>query len=232
MPSISCHGKGGKHSRKRICQFHGEVKTYRAQFAAPTAPQLRMYTEFMRATTLLFVVTALSLLGCGESPTVERDGRPFDLWEGRHRAIGTVLIFTRSDCPISNRYAPTVRSLCQKYQNLGIDFFLVYVDRRDDAEKIKRHLEEYQYPCPGLHDPAHQLVAECGVSVTPEAAVFDSQHKIVYRGRIDNLYLDFGSARGEATTHELADALEAVASKRPVSQSSTTAVGCYIVDLK
>jgi hypothetical protein len=180
--------------------------------------------------TALFVMPFFA--GCGAAPPVELDGRPFDLWKGREKALATVLIFTRSDCPISNRYAPVVRSLCDQYQKRAIDFFLVYVDRHDDAEKIRQHREEYHYPCPGLHDASHRLVAECGATVTPEAVVFNSRREMIYRGRIDDTYLDFGKSRPEATTHELADALEAVANNRPVTQPRTTAVGCYISDLR
>jgi hypothetical protein len=175
---------------------------------------------------------ASCLLGCGKSTSIRRDGQPFDLWKGREHATATVLIFTRTDCPISNRYAPTVRALWEQFRNRGIDFFLVYVDPRDDAERMRHHLEEYHYPCPGLHDPKHELVARCGATVTPEAVVFDAQRKIAYRGRIDDLYIEFGKSRDEASTHELADVLDAVASNRPVVQPFTTAVGCYISDLE
>jgi hypothetical protein len=166
------------------------------------------------------------------SASVELDGRSFDLWKGRESAVGTVLVFTRSDCPISNRYAPLLSSLCEDYRQCGIDFFLVYVDPHEDSESIRRHLKEYQYPCPGLRDPLHTLVADCGATVTPEAVVFDSQHEIVYRGRIDDQYADFGQSRTEASTHELAEALEAVVTGQPVAQPSTKAIGCYISDLK
>jgi hypothetical protein len=206
----------------------------------------------MREGLILPLLAMASLVGCTDSAppiipqelsgpgvanrsdlaTVQLDGRPFELWEGRERAVCTVLVFTRTDCPIANRYAPTLRSLCEHYQPAGVDFFLVYVDPDEDSEDIHRHMQEYQYTCPGLHDPSHRLVAECGATVTPEAVVFDSQRKMVYRGRIDDLYADFGRSRNEASTHELADALEAVVSKRPVAQTYTKAVGCYISDLK
>jgi hypothetical protein len=68
--------------------------------------------------------------------------------------------------------------------------------------------------------------------VTPESVVFNARREIVYRGRIDDLYVDFGKSRPEPTTHELADAVEAVANGQPVRVGSTKAVGCYISDLK
>ena len=189
---------------------------------------------------ILWALAVAAFLGCGDSAdsgknasgSLELDGRPFDLWKGREASSATVVIFTRSDCPISNRYAPTVRSLCEAYQEEGVDFFLVYVDPKETSESIRRHREEYQYACPGVRDPLHALVRMCGATVTPEAVVFDSHRKIVYRGRIDDLAASFGESRAEATTHDLADAIEAALAGRPVVASQTEAVGCYIGDLQ
>jgi hypothetical protein len=68
--------------------------------------------------------------------------------------------------------------------------------------------------------------------VTPEAAVYTPDHRLVYRGRIDDWYVDFGKPRAAPTTHDLEDALEAVLGGRPVADARTTAVGCFIGDLK
>ena len=56
--------------------------------------------------------------------------------------------------------------------------------------------------------------------------------KIAYRGRIDNWYSELGKSRSAATTHDLADAIEATLAGRPVAEPVTKAVGCYIEDLK
>jgi hypothetical protein len=54
--------------------------------------------------------------------------------------------------------------------------------------------------------------------------------KVVYRGRIDDRYVDLGLERPAATTHDLGDALEAVMTGKPVAHPTTQAVGCYIAD--
>jgi hypothetical protein len=83
-----------------------------------------------------------------------------------------------------------------------------------------------------LRDPEHKLVKQSQAQITPEAAVFDSNGRLVYHGRIDNLYEDFGHARKSATTHELSDAIEAAIAGKPLSGKATPAVGCYISDLE
>ena len=55
--------------------------------------------------------------------------------------------------------------------------------------------------------------------------------RMVYRGRIDDRYVDFGQTRVAATSHDLQDAVEAALAGRSVSPSRTTAIGCFIIDL-
>ena len=68
--------------------------------------------------------------------------------------------------------------------------------------------------------------------ITPEAAVFAPDREMVYRGRIDDRYVDFGKTRARATRHDLTDALEAVLAGESVPNPRTEAVGCFIADLR
>ncbi len=142
-----------------------------------------------------------------------------------------VLIFTRSDCPISNRYAPEVKKIVEQFKPLQVRFWLVYPDPSLTVEKIREHLREYDYPCPGLRDPDHDLVKIAGASITPEVAVYDRSHRLVYRGRIDDRYVDFGKSRPQPTQRDLHDVLDALWAGTDVTFRSATAIGCRIADL-
>jgi len=83
-----------------------------------------------------------------------------------------------------------------------------------------------------LRDSERVLVKRANATITPEAAVFDPQGRLLYHGRIDNWYEDAGRARPAATTHELQSAVEAAISGKPVPLASANAVGCYISDLE
>jgi peroxiredoxin len=122
----------------------------------------------------------------------------------------SVFLFVRSDCPIANRYAPELRRLQEEYSPRGIRFWLVYVDPRESAESIRSHVADYRLPGRILRDSSHDLVRLTGARVTPEAAVFDSGGRLVYRGRIDDRYPDFGKARAKPDRRDLMLALEAV----------------------
>ncbi len=144
---------------------------------------------------------------------------------------GLVLIFIRNDCPISNRYAPTIQELVRSLRPRGIDFWLVDPDPRSSCEEVRAHLQEYALPCGALLDPTHRLVARADAQVTPQAALFDRTGRLRYSGRIDDRFVDFGVARAKATTHELRDAVEALLEGRDFPSSSAPAIGCLIADL-
>jgi len=166
----------------------------------------------------------------GLLPALGLDGRIVDPFVmGDAKAV--VLIFLRTDCPISNRYAPELQRIGAKFTGRQVRFWLVYPDKNEPAEEIRRHAAEYRYPGEALRDPNRELVRAAQVSVTPEAAVFLPGKKLVYHGRIDDRVIDFGKVRPQASSHDLEDALEAVLAGRSVAQPSTKAIGCYISDL-
>jgi thiol-disulfide isomerase/thioredoxin len=157
-------------------------------------------------------------------------GKPFDPFRAANGKV-VVLIFMRTDCPISNRYAPTIQQLSTQHRE-DAKFFLVYPDKKETPEVIRKHDREFGYTFAALRDPHHVLVKQSQAQITPEAAVFDTSRRLVYHGRIDNLYEDFGHARKSPTTHELADAIESAIAGQPLSPNATPAVGCYISDLE
>jgi hypothetical protein len=178
------------------------------------------------STAALLVLTLPSLL-TAQKTALHLDGTPADvLLEAAGKPV--VLIFVRTDCPISNRYGPVIQRIGSEY-SAQVALWLVYPNKTASAEKIRRHEREYGYKLPALRDPQHALVTLAQVQVTPEAAVFDSKHRLLYHGRIDDLYQDFGRARPAATTHELDDAIQAALSGK-TPPPNTPGVGCYIAD--
>ena len=80
-----------------------------------------------------------------------------------------VFLFTRTDCPISNRYAPEVQRLHGEYADRGVHFWLVYPDPEEEPDDIRQHLRDYGYTFEALRDVRHTLVERTGATVTPEA---------------------------------------------------------------
>jgi hypothetical protein len=142
----------------------------------------------------------------------------------------TVLIFVREDCPVSSRYAPVLQEIASRYTE-NAKFWLVFPDKSETAAAMRNYVSQYGYTFPTLRDPAHSLTKLSRVQITPEVAVFDRGHHLVYDGRIDDWYISLGSARPAPTTHELESALQAAVSGKKVTESEVRGVGCYISDL-
>ncbi len=140
----------------------------------------------------------------------------------------TVLVFVHPECPIANRYAPEIQRLSSKFEASGVIFWLVYPDSDFSEEDISKHAREYRYSLPVIRDETHKLVKKSKVRVTPEAAVFDARGRLLYHGRIDDRYVDFGKARPEPTHRDLQNAIEACLAGKRLTEKETHAIGCNI----
>jgi hypothetical protein len=148
-------------------------------------------------------------------------------------APATVLLFVATHCPISNRYAPTMRALAEAWRARGVAAWLVYPDPDDDPAAIRAHQAELSLGLPTARDPLHALVARTGARVTPEAAVFrPGAAAPAYRGRIDDRVAEYGKMRAQASAYELRDAVDAVLRGEDPQAAGGPAIGCYISDLR
>ena len=158
-------------------------------------------------------------------------GAPVDALQAPAGTRAIVYLFTSTDCPISNRYAPEVRRLAEAFGSKGVVFRLVYPNPSEDARAIREHMAAYSYTgiAEAVRDPTRALVTFTGVQVTPEAAIVAGGN-VVYRGRIDDRYVDLGRERPAPTRRDLFEALTAVVAGKPVPHATTQAVGCFISD--
>ena len=147
---------------------------------------------------------------------------------GEADANATVIYFVTHDCPISNRYQPEIGRICEEYAAKEVRCLLAYVDPTVSDQEIRDHQVAYSSDLPAIHDADHELVQLAGATVTPEAALFDDDGRLVYRGRIDNLYAALGTPRRRPTERDLRNALEESLAGRPVTRARTQPVGCFI----
>lgn len=185
----------------------------------------------------VFLALAGAATATGASATVPRvvdlDGSAVaDLAPGGARAV--VLLFLRADCPLSNRYAPEIVALQERYRDRHVAIWLVYPDPEATPASIRAHLAEHALALSGLRplrDPHHDLAALAKVRVTPEAALLSPEGTLAYHGRIDDRYATLGRPRPAATRRDLEEAIDALLAGRPVATAETAAVGCAIADL-
>jgi len=162
----------------------------------------------------------LSLLSTFATATADRPAQTDRL---------TVYVFTTTDCPIASRYAPEIQRLAAKYQQFA-RFVLVYPVAADTPDLINAYQKKYAYALESIRDTDQKLVKLTGATVSPEVAVMRGA-QVLYRGRIDDRYIELGKERPNPTRRDLESALDLITTGRPVAVKQTRAIGCILADL-
>lgn len=140
----------------------------------------------------------------------------------------TVFIFVATECPNSNTYAPILARLYRQYAPRGVAFFNVYSDPSESASTVRKHDVDFQTPFPALLDPTQTLAHQTGARSTPEVAILGPSGQLLYRGRIDNRFIEPGKTRYQPTENDLDEALGAILHGKPVAHPVTKSIGCAI----
>jgi len=182
------------------------------------------------ASALFALLAGTGLPGATALTATDTDGRMWSLLAPAAHQLD-LLFFVATDCPISNRYAPEIARICRDYRARGVRCFLVYPDAGLDNATVSAHVREYGLAraAPAIVDRDHALVHAAGPRVTPEAALYSSAGR-VYRGRIDDLYIDVGRSRRQATQHDVRLRIDAALVGRSIAPAETEAVGCFIAN--
>ena len=85
----------------------------------------------------------------------------------------TVLIFYSTECPISNSYSPTLKSLVESFPAEKVKWVGVCVDPDLSDADVKTHARDFSLKFPVARDKHGALARKLGAKVTPEAFVID-----------------------------------------------------------
>jgi thiol-disulfide isomerase/thioredoxin len=140
----------------------------------------------------------------------------------------SVFIFVAIDCPNSNTYAPVLARLYREYSQRGFSFYNVYSDPSGNADAVRKHDADYLVPFPALLDMHQTLARQTGARSTPEAVILGPDGQELYRGRVDDRFVDFGKTRFHPTQDDLGEALDAILQGKPVPHPVTKVLGCAI----
>jgi mono/diheme cytochrome c family protein len=196
-------------------------------------------------TTLAFAVALSTLAGFGAvgafaPPRALADDRSvagfeaIDLAGRVHRLGGRsgtapfALVFLGVDCPISRKAIPKLNELVKEKAPPNapvVELFGVLSDPALKRAKAVTFQKEWAVAPPLLLDTSGELAATLQPTHVPEAFVF-ANGALVYRGAIDDAFVEVGQERAQVKSRWLADALDAVASGAAPAVKSTTPVGC------
>lgn len=144
--------------------------------------------------------------------------------------VATVVMFICNHCPYVRHIIEEVVRLANDYQPADVSF--VAINSNDANEypedapiKMKDYAERYGYPFPYLYDEDQTVAKAYDAACTPDFFVYDSDLKLVYRGRMD------GATPGNdvpVTGKELRAALDALLSGDQPPAEQHPSIGCSI----
>ena len=152
-------------------------------------------------------------------------GKPWKLSEQAKQAEAVVLYFNSTECPVTNRYLPSLTALHKELTKRKVAIVSINSNQHNTAEEIAKHATEFNVTFPALHDAKGDVTRSFGVTRTAEAILLDSQLKLRYRGVIDDRF-ERGVTRPRANNHYLADAINSVLSRRMVQTPITDVEAC------
>jgi peroxiredoxin len=157
----------------------------------------------------------------------DAEGRRHTIAEA-HESKAIVLLFLAPDCPISNSYAPELNRLAAQYSRRGVLFYGVFSDPAVSGTEMEQYGREYGYSFPLLLDRSQSLARQAGAAATPEAVILSARGEVLYRGRIDDRFIDFGKTRPAPACRDVKLSLDQILAGKPVSHPATKALGCGI----
>lgn len=192
--------------------------------------------RMLRVNTLVLLLGGI-LLGCQEpdrtsvgSSKSSKVATPAPLAGSKGDVVAVV--FTSVDCPIANAMAPELDRIYADAKARDVRCYLVYPRTGTTEVMMSEHAAEYDLSGDRIADVDHVLVEELDARVTPEAYVLEftgpNQWRVLYRGRVNDLYPSIGNRRVEATQHDFQQAIIAAVSNESISVAQPKAVGCMI----
>lgn len=138
-----------------------------------------------------------------------------------------LLVFVSPYCPTSNRFMSEINAITKSYEG-KVKSFLVHADVEVKRDDVLQHTELNEVKVPVLLDEEQLLLKQFQVTTSPEVVVLGKGARVVYQGRINDLYLTPTKRQRQATVHDLRTALDEVLAGKAVSNPRTQAVGCEI----
>ena len=143
-----------------------------------------------------------------------------------------VYFFLLEECKITQAYVKEINRLKKEYDCDSIAFKAFFPSPSSEINLVEKFMEEYQIDLNYEMDELQVAASKFDITVMPEVVLYDeSKMKVLYQGRIDNLFAKIGKRRSRATTHELNDCLESIRNGKLINPFRTNAIGCFLTRL-
>lgn len=156
------------------------------------------------------------------------DGRTHSLGDAKSCRV-LVVVFSCNHCPYVIGCEDRVIRFAETYAPKGVELIAINSNEaehhpEDSFEKMVERAKEKCFPFAYLRDESQDVARAYGALRTPHFYVFDQDRKLRYTGRMD----DSPRVAGSETTHELADAVDALLAGKEPPVALTNPIGCNV----
>ncbi len=141
----------------------------------------------------------------------------------------SVNFFLLDDCIICQKSSPYIEAI---YQDFGNDTFHIqafFPNFVSKPKNIESFLNKFNLSIPYKTDYFKNKSTQLNATVLPEVIVRDEkQERILYQGRINDLFAGVGKQRRVIRHHDLRNALLSIQKQEEIKVKNTEAVGCLI----
>lgn len=142
---------------------------------------------------------------------------------------GLLVAFTCNHCPYALAVWPRLIRLAKHAASLGINTVGINPNihpgyPEDAPDKMKEKIKEWRISFPYLVDETQEIARTFQAQCTPDLYLFDSNHQLVYHGRLDDNWKEEGKVKKQ----ELKEAIEQLASGQKITGKQYPSMGCSI----
>ncbi|MGA2265965.1 MAG: thioredoxin family protein [Phycisphaerae bacterium] len=140
-----------------------------------------------------------------------------------------IVVFSCNHCPSVIGSEDRMNALYARYAPQGVAMIAINANETanhptDTLEHMKQRAKDKGFRFSYVRDDSQEVALAYGALRTPHFYVFDAQRRLRYTGRMDNNPKD----AAKATTHELADALDALLAGKEPPVAATNPLGCNV----
>jgi peroxiredoxin len=178
------------------------------------------------------VRTASTMLALGTSAPKfslpNTDGKTVSLDDFLGRPL--VLMFICNHCPYVKHVAPEIVRIVRDYSSRGVAFVGISSNDvtshpEDSPEKMREEAKLQGYQFPYLYDESQEIAKTYQAACTPDFFVFDKDHRLVYRGQMDD---SRPKTDKPLNGSDLRAALDAVLAGKKPNELQKPSIGCNI----
>lgn len=147
-----------------------------------------------------------------------------------YRDMPLLIVFSCNHCPYVLHLLKSFAEYAREAKKSGLSMVMINANDidnypADSPQKMIDLAREYELDFPYLYDESQQVAMAYRAACTPDFFLFDSQHRLVYRGQYD------ASRPGndeEITGVDLKSASQALLDDKAISAQQLPSMGCNI----